>query len=435
MSRHPPPGAALQAWLDYLEEFDPSRIELGLGRTRSVLGAMGLESPPFRVFCIGGTNGKGSVAAYLAALLDASGLGRVGVYTSPHLLDYRERIVVSGRMVEAGVLVAAFEAVEAARGETPLTYFEFGTLAALEVFRRGGVRQAVLEVGLGGRLDAVNAVDAAAAAVVSVGLDHQQWLGPDRDTIGREKAGIFRAGRAAVVGDREPPRTLIESARETGAELWLIGRDFDACDGAGGWTYRGRGHTLGPLPEPGIAGPWQRDNASVALALLEASEPRAFQHAPGFGAALSGVRLAGRLESRRDGRGVEWVLDVAHNPDAAAALAGWLAGRRRARTLAVFAMLADKDAAAVAAAMSRCADEWHLAGLPGPRGQDAGTLAKRTVDAIPSPVLWDNIGEAIAGAARNAQPGERIVVFGSFHTLALALAGGLVPRENSCESA
>ncbi|MGA7966002.1 MAG: bifunctional tetrahydrofolate synthase/dihydrofolate synthase [Gammaproteobacteria bacterium] len=433
MIERPSPGTGLPVWLDYIEQLDPSRIELGLERTRSVLQTLGLSRPPFRVFSIGGTNGKGSVAAYLSALLRAAGSDPVGLYTSPHLLDYRERIVVGERPVEAGVLVSAFETIEQARGATPLTYFEFGTLAALEVFRRAGVREAVLEVGLGGRLDAVNALDSVAAAVVSVSLDHQQWLGTDRDSIGREKAGIFRADRAAIIGDRDPPRGLIETAHKVGADVWLIGRDFEAETGADGWTYRGREQVLGPLPEPGIPGAHQRDNAAVALALLEAVEPQALVQP--LGAALAGVRLGGRLECRHDAHDVEWVLDVAHNPAAAATLAGWLKQAPKRRTRAVFGMLGDKDVSAVAAVMSSWIDVWYLAGLTGHRGQSAAELAARSAEAIPEPILWDNIAEAIAGAARDARPGERIVVFGSFHTLAQALASGLVPQESSCESA
>ncbi|MGH8127103.1 MAG: bifunctional tetrahydrofolate synthase/dihydrofolate synthase [Gammaproteobacteria bacterium] len=434
-------GAGLPAWLDYLEQLDPNRIELGLERTRSVLETLDLARPPFRVFSIGGTNGKGSVAAYLAALLRALGPGPVGLYTSPHLLDYRERIVVGESPVEAAALVSAFETVERARGATPLTYFEFGTIAALEVFRRAGVREAVLEVGLGGRLDAVNALDSAAAAVVSVSLDHQQWLGNDRDSIGREKAGIFRADRAAIIGDRDPPRGLIETAQATGADVWLIGRDFDVETATDGWTYRGREQVLGPLPEPGIPGAHQRDNAAVALALLEVVEPHALEQVQPLGVALAAVRLGGRLECRYDEQGLEWVLDVAHNPAAAATLAEWLKHAPKRPTRAVFGMLGDKDAGAVAAVMSPCIDAWYLAGLTGHRGQSAAELAARTTEAIFKPILWDNIAEAIAAAARDARPGERIVVFGSFHTLAQAFASGLVPQsstgsqESSCESA
>ncbi len=428
MIDRPLPGAGLPAWLDYLERLDPNRIALGLERTRSVLERMALVSPPFRVISVGGTNGKGSVAVYLAALLQAAGRGPVGVYTSPHLLDYRERIVIGGCPVEVATLVSAFESVERARGDTPLTYFEFGTVAALEVFRGAGVRDAVLEVGLGGRLDAVNALDAAAAAVVSVSLDHQDWLGNDRDRIGREKAGIFRAGHAAIIGDRDPPRGLLEVAQTAHADIRLIGRDFEVEAGTDGWTYHGREQTLGPLPEPGIFGLYQRDNAAVALALLEAVEPQALPVTQAFGTALAGVRLGGRLECRRDDRDVEWVLDVAHNPAAATTLAEWLKQAPTRRTRAVFAMLRDKDARTVAAVMSPCVDTWYLAGLTGPRGQSADELSARTAGAIPAPILWDNIAAAIAGAARDARPSERIVILGSFHTLAQAFASGLIPR-------
>jgi dihydrofolate synthase/folylpolyglutamate synthase len=424
----PSPGAGLPAWLDYLERLDPNRIALGLERTRSVLERMALISPPFRVISVGGTNGKGSVAAYLAALLQAAGRRPVGVYTSPHLLDYRERIVIGGCPVEVATLVSAFETVERARGDTPLTYFEFGTVAALEVFRRAGVRDAVLEVGLGGRLDAVNALDAVAAAVVSVSLDHQDWLGNDRDRIGREKAGIFRAGHAAIIGDRDPPWGLLEVAQAAHADIRLIGRDFEVEAGTGGWTYHGRERTLGPLPEPGIPGLHQRDNAAVALALLEAVEPQALPVTQALGTALAGVRLGGRLECRRDDRDVEWVLDVAHNPAAATTLAEWLKQAPTRRTRAVFAMLRDKDARAVAAVMSPCIDTWYLAGLTGSRGQSVGELSARTAGVISEPILWDNIAEAIADAVRDARPSERIVVLGSFHTLAQAFASGLVPR-------
>lgn len=432
MTEAPAPGSELGAWLEYLEQLDPARIELGLERTSTVLRALGLDAPPFRVFTIGGTNGKGSVAAYVAALLGAAGRGPVGVYTSPHLIDYRERISLGGRWVEAGELVAAFETVEARRAGTPLTYFEFGTLAALEVFRRAGVREAVLEVGLGGRLDAVNALEPAVAAVVSVDLDHQQWLGGDRDSIGREKAGIFRRGVAAVIGDRAPPAGLLEAAESRGSDIWLIGRDFDAepVDTAT-WRYRGRNATLGPLSAPGIPGDHQRDNAAVALAMLEAVEPSLSGDARSFGHALRATRLAGRIERRRDAKDVEWVLDVAHNPAAARVLRAWLEQAPPRRTRAVLGMLGDKDAAAVAGELATVVDAWYLGGLGGPRGQGVEMLAERLAATVSAPVLCDNIRQAVARAAHDARRGERIVVFGSFHTLVEALASGLVPPEAS----
>lgn len=419
--------AALAAWIERLDALDPARMKLGLERVQTVLSRLGLQEPPFRVVSVGGTNGKGSVVAFLSALLRQTGHGPIGTYTSPHLRDYRERIVVDDAMADAGELVGAFEAVNEARGETHLSYFEFTTLAALEVFRRAGVDFAVLEVGLGGRLDAVNALDAEAAAVVSVGLDHQKWLGDDRDSIGREKAGIVRRGRVAVIGDRDPPAGLLDTAHGKGAELRLIGRDFDAVEEAGGWTYHGQRCTLERLSEPGMPGRFQRDNAAVALALLEALEPK---HVPSRGQiaqALQITRLPGRIDVRRDE--VEWVLDVAHNPQAAAALADWLAQAEPRRTLAVFAMLGDKDAVAVAAQLTSHVGKWFLASLVGTRGQSASGLARETAGTIHDPVLCENMSSAVAAARQTARGGDRIVVFGSFHTVEEALESGLIPRE------
>lgn len=395
---------------------------------------MDLECPPFKAFTVGGTNGKGSVSVYLSALFAAAGRGPIGTYTSPHVSDYRERIVVDGAKVEPSALVAAFEAVESARDTVDLSYFEFGTCAAFEVFRRAGVTHAVLEVGLGGRLDAVNAIEPEGAVVVSVGLDHQRWLGPDRDSIGREKGGIFRPVRPAIVGDRNPPAGLLKAAAETGAEPWLIGRDFDVSAERGDWWYRGRALERGPLPDPGIPGCWQRDNAAVALALFEATAPRELPEAGTIGVALAGAHLTARLE-RRFADGVEWLLDVAHNPDAAATLGTWLAGAEPRRTLAVFAMLGDKDAAAVAQALTPLVGRWFLGGLPGRRGLDAGDLAARCRGAIADPVLCENIASAVAAAVCEARPGDRIVVFGSFQTIEEALASGRVPaRTVQCVS-
>lgn len=435
MINNPPSGASLGAWLASLERLDPNRIELGLDRMRRVLAALALDHPGYRVFTIGGTNGKGSVAAYMSALLRKTGHGPVGLYTSPHLVDYRERITVDGRWVGEAELVAAFEKIEEVRGNVPLTYFEFGTAAALEVFREAGVREAVLEVGLGGRLDAVNALDAAASAVVSVDLDHQKWLGNDRDSIGREKAGIFRRGVPAIIGDRMPPSGLLDTARTLGADVRLIGHDFDAeTTGENRWRYRGASRTLEGLSGPGIRGSYQRDNAAVALALLESVEPAALDSRDVVETVLQRVRLAGRLERRVSAGNVEWLLDVAHNPAAARPLADWLQKAPGRRTQAVLGMLADKDAQAVVNALAAHIDTWHLAGLGGTRGQSSRALASRIGGLITEPLLWDNIAMAVAAAARRAHSGERIVVFGSFHTLAQALASGVVPAEGSCAS-
>ncbi len=422
--------AALAAWIEWLDALDPARMQFGLERVHAVLARMHLAQPPFRVVTVGGTNGKGSTVAYLAAFLGAAGFGPIGVYTSPHLTDYRERIGIDGTMIAPGALVAAFEAVEDARAGMHLSYFEFGTLAALEAFRRAGARWAVLEVGLGGRLDAVNALDAEAAAVVSIGLDHQQWLGPDRDSIGREKAGIFRVGHPAVIGDRDPPAGLLEAVRERDAQPWLIGRDFDALDEGEGWRYRGRSLARGGLPVPLMPGRLQRDDAAVALALFESLAPERVPSSAQLASALAQVRLPARLEVRRANH-LEWVLDVAHNPQAAAALADWLAHSEARTTFAVFAMLADKDAAAVARAVAPYIERWFLAPLGGRRGQSAAELARKAAAAISRPILCKNMRAAVAAALNAARGGDRIVVFGSFHGLEAALASGLIPAGDS----
>lgn len=424
--------AALTAWIERLDARDPAEMHFGLERVNEVLRRMGLAPPPFRVLTVGGTNGKGSVVAYLSALLARAGLGPVGAYTSPHLCDYRERIATDGRLVDAATLVAAFEAVEAACGELRLSYFEFGTLAALEAFRRAGVAYAVLEVGLGGRLDAVNALDSVVAAVVSVGLDHQRWLGTDRDSIAREKAAIFRRARPAVVGDRDPPPALLDAVRMIGAEPRLIGADFDWTPEGDGWRFRGRSIVRGPLPDPPIEGRFQRDNAAVALAMFEAFDAARVPETAELAAALAGVRLPGRLERRR-GK-VEWLLDVAHNPQAAASLADWLASARPRRTLAVFAMLADKDAGTVARVLAPRIEHWFLAGLDGRRGQSAKELAGKTADFIRNPLLCENIAAAVEAATQVARTGDRIVVFGSFHGVEEALKSGLIPEDDPCAS-
>ncbi len=427
------PDHALGAWLARLEKLDPARIELGLERLQGVLQRLGLIPPPFRVLTVGGTNGKGSVVVSTAALLAATGQHRVGAYTSPHLYEYRERIAIAGVAVEPGALLRAFDAVESAREGVPLTYFEFSTAAALEVFRRAEVDIAVLEVGLGGRLDAVNAVNPDVAAVVSVGFDHQDWLGPDLDSIGREKAGIFRPGRVAIVGERHPPSGLLKRIDRIGAELWRIGRDFDAEPLERGWSYRGPAQWRTPLPEPALAGPRQRDNAAVALALCEALLHERLPDATGISRVLSGLVLPGRIERCR-GDGLEWVLDVAHNAGAAANLAGWLESAEPRRSLAVIGMLRDKNPIPVVATLSPWISRWFVGGLAGSRGQDAAALAARAGKVLSRAQLCDNITQAIEAALVSAVTGDRIIVLGSFHTVAQARASGLLPEKGLCEN-
>ena len=409
-------GRDLAAWLAWQERLHPTEIELGLERIRTVLQAMGLRRPPFRIVTVGGTNGKGSCVATLEAL--AKETGQVtGAYTSPHLLRYNERVRVDGREADDAELVAAFESIDAARGGTSLTYFEFGTLAALEVFRRRGVELAVLEVGLGGRLDAVNAVDPEVAVVTSVGLDHMEWLGPDRESIGREKGGIFRPGRPAVIGDRHPPASLLQAA---GADALRLGLDFDWREDGPGWCWHSATQRLPGLPRGPLAAPALLDNAACAVAAFAAIEPSAVT--PGMVArALRNIALVGRMQ--RIPGDVEWWLDVAHNPDGAAVLAGALAASPAAgRTLAVIGMLADKDAPAVGAALDPCIDAWFTASLPPPRGLDAAALAERLGAHVHAPVsITPSVVAACEAARAAARPGDRILVCGSFHAVGPAL--------------
>ena len=405
----------LADWLEWQERLHPVEIELGLDRVRAVLADMGLARPSCTIVTVGGTNGKGSCVAVLEALGLKAGR-RVGAYTSPHLRRYNERIRVDGREVEDDELVNAFEAVESARGRTSLSYFEYGTVAALEIFRRRGVDLAVLEVGLGGRLDAVNAVEPQAAVVTSVGLDHLDWLGPDRESIGREKGGIFRPGRPAVIGDRRPPASLLEAAA---GDALRLGIDFDWIDEHAGWSWKRANRVLRGLPRGALAAPALCDNAACALAAFDALWP--LESAETVREALAGVRLPGRLQ-RVPGE-VEWWFDVAHNPDGAAVLAGALAAApATGRTVAVLGMLAEKDAAGVAAALERCVDRWFAASLPPPRGLSAEALAASIAPYVHGTVSACASVEAACRRARDqADPGDRIVVFGSFHTVGPAL--------------
>lgn len=384
---------------------------------------MGLRQPPFAVITVAGTNGKGSTVALCDACLRAAGY-RVGAYTSPHLIRYNERIRVDGRMVDDGELCAAFERVEARRGATPLTYFEYGTLAALEVFRARGVDIAVLEVGMGGRLDAVNGVDPDVAVVTAIGIDHTAWLGADRETIAREKAGIFRAHRPAVCSDPDPPAAVAAAAAHVGAPLRQLGRDFTAEHGDGGWTLRVGARVRAGLPYPVLRGDYQVHNAAGALVALEALGTRFPISQAALRAGLLGAAIPGRFQVL-PGLPVV-VLDVAHNPLAAAVLAATLEQQRVAgRTFAVFGMLIDKDIVSVVSAMAAIVNHWHLATLGGPRGASAEQLrAALTTAGIPAPAtVHATPADAYRAAKQAAAAADRIVVFGSFYTVGDILAG------------
>ena len=413
-------STALNDWLERLERQHPRSIDLGLDRIRTVHARLGLSRPAPVVITVGGTNGKGSTVAFIEAIARAQGL-RVGAYTSPHLLRYNERIRIDGRNADDAAIVEAFEAIETARGDTTLTYFEVGTLAALWLFERARLDLAILEVGLGGRLDATNLVDADVAVITTVDLDHQNWLGDDVETIGFEKAGIARAWKPLVLGDDDPPSSVLRHAYAIGAKAWRIGCDFfiDRDADGEGWGWREVGFEI-ELPMPALAAPAQLRNAAVAIAALRASPLDIDERALREG--IAGACVPARLQRIERG-GIEYVVDVAHNPQAARQLAGWLDGvPTSGRVHALFAALGDKDAAGIVQALDGRIDAWHLAGLAGhgPRGTDVDTIAARLQDtAAAGATRWANVGTALAGI--EAEPGDRVLVFGSFHTAAAAL--------------
>jgi dihydrofolate synthase/folylpolyglutamate synthase len=411
----------LAEWLDYQSRIHPLSMDFTLDRIRTVLDRLGLLTPKPPVITVGGTNGKGSVTALLEAIVSAGG-GRVGVYTSPHLERYQERIRVAGAEVEEAWLLEAFEAIEAVRGEITLTYFEYATAAALWCFARDPLDLIILEVGLGGRLDAVNVIDADASIVVSVSLDHCEYLGDTVEAIGFEKAGIFRAGRPAFFGSTAMPASIEAHATHLGARLERFGAEFTAVLADSGFEFR-RGSThLQGLPPPALQGAAQVGNAATVLAALESLE---LLPAPtAIAAGLRGVRLTGRFEVRPGP--VSWVFDVAHNPGAAAVLVDTLRAEPRAgRTILVAGMLRDKDAVAVGRELARLVAPGDLVcavTLAGERGRPADELA-----ALWGPLLAGEISLATdveagcAFAAHHAVPGDRVVVFGSFHVVGPAL--------------
>ncbi|HUS24541.1 MAG TPA: bifunctional tetrahydrofolate synthase/dihydrofolate synthase [Candidatus Binatia bacterium] len=416
MTRSLPHSAwSLADWLAYQEALHPKSIALGLERVAQVAHRLGLPERRIRTLTVAGTNGKGSSATLAAGIYRAAGY-RVGLYTSPHLLRYNDRIAIDSVPASDELLCRAFAAVEQARGDTLLTYFEFGTLAALWLFREARVEVQVLEVGLGGRLDAVNLVDADAMLITNIGLDHTDWLGPDRESIGREKAGILRAGRPAVLVERAPPASIAAAGAALGVELTQLGREFDFEPRAQDWRWHGGGQELDALPKPGLAGAVQMQNASGVIAAVNALQPLLPVQPEAIRAALPLLRLPGRFQ--REGR---LILDVAHNTEAAAVLADNLrALLPSGRIWLVLGMLADKPVESFARQLAPLVHHAFLAGLPGPRGLSAGELAARSRE-----VGWDaeqcgDVAEALARARAQADDQDWIVVTGSFLTVAAA---------------
>ncbi|AUL99485.1 bifunctional tetrahydrofolate synthase/dihydrofolate synthase [Pseudothauera hydrothermalis] len=421
--------STVDGWLALIERRHGQKIELGLERVRSVRDALGANSNAL-VLTVGGTNGKGSTCAMLESILLAAGY-RVGCYTSPHLLRYHERVRIDGREIGDAALTDAFAAVERARGDTPLTYFEHGTLAAWFAFCQQPLDAVILEVGLGGRLDAVNVFDADCAIVTSIALDHMEYLGDTRERIGFEKAGIFRSGRPAVCGDPQPPVSLLAHAEAIGARLWVSGRDFGFGGDRQQWGYwryaappaQGALIRRAGLAYPALRGANQLLNAAAAITALEQLRERLPVSMQAIRQGLMQVEVPGRFQVLPGRPAV--VLDVAHNPQAAGVLAENLGNMGfYPDTWAVFGMLADKDVDGVVALMRERVDHWLLASLPGPRGLQAEALAGRLRAAGVDNDLrcFDSPAAAFAAAQKSAAEGDRIVAFGSFLTVADVLA-------------
>jgi len=430
----------LVEWLTLQESVHPRSIDMGLERVSRVAAALGVAAPAYPVITVAGTNGKGSVAVHLEALLGVLG-ARTGLFISPHLTRYNERIRIAGSEVGDSELIAAFERIEDARAATTLTFFEYNTLAALLIFARAAVDIAVLEVGLGGRLDATNLVDADVAVLASVGFDHRDWLGDTLEQIGAEKAGIFRAGRPAVLGTPEMPASVYQAIGRLGARPVVAEREFRWQVGARSWDYHGLALSLHSLPPSALSGAIQYRNAATAIAAVEALRQAegaraavarlAGRLAPlderVAAAALGRVRLAGRFQVIPGE--VEWILDIAHNEPAARVLAAQL--RERAlpqsgpdaagRTFAVIGVLADKDAAAIGTALAPVIDHWILCTLEGARGMSATQLAARLAPPAAPVELADSVPAGCERARGLARRGDRVVVCGSVYTVGPAL--------------
>ena len=408
-------------WLCWQETLHSREIALGLDRVAQVWQRMGIDKPAKTVITVAGTNGKGSCVALLESIMASCGL-QVAAYTSPHLLRYNERLRIRGRELDDQIWRQAFERVEQARGDTPLTYYEFGTLSALQIIAAAEVDLALLEVGLGGRLDAVNIIDADCAVVTQIGIDHVDWLGSTREQIGREKAGIFRPGAIAVCGDPKAPASVGNTAFDLGSRYFERGRDFSFKQTAGRWQWQGPSGIAFDLALPALKGLWQLDNAAACLmalfasGLIQASDQRRVE------LGLVRVVLPGRLQILQDKPQI--LVDVAHNPDAMSCLCQWLAAHPvGAKTRVVFAALADKNVAEMVAELRPVTDYWYLAGLQLERGLSVSDLAERIGSSTGRAAAQSSVDvrSALLLARSEASELDRILVCGSFHTVAAAL--------------
>jgi dihydrofolate synthase/folylpolyglutamate synthase len=413
---------SLPDWLDWQQGLHPKKIDLGLERVASVAGRMGVLQPEQTVITVAGTNGKGSSVAFLESILSAAGY-RVGAYSSPHLFRYNERIRIHGRDVDDDALCNAFAAVDEARGVTTLSYFEFGTLAALYLFSQASLDIIVLEVGLGGRLDAVNIIDPVISLVTSIGIDHSAWLGDDRELIGREKAGIFRTQRAAICSDPIPPVSLEKYAHEIMADWYCLGQAYSFKPDGTGWAWQGGSSIHESLPCPSLPGEHQLENAAGVLMVLELLNSRHPVSRTAIEQGLQSVGLPGRCQIVAGP--VEQVFDVSHNTDSVACLVRLLEDRPCAgRTRVVLGMLDDKEAGEFARRLAPIVHDWYIAGLDVERGLSAQALQTRLEAAgfTAKNRIFPDVAAAWRAAHMDSEEGDRIVVCGSFFTVAEALA-------------
>jgi dihydrofolate synthase / folylpolyglutamate synthase len=417
----PTAQSPLHEWLAWLEAGRGEQINLGLERAREVAISMALSRPAPIVVTVAGTNGKGSSVALLERIWRTTGY-KVGAYTSPHLVRYNERVRVDGVEVSDAELCAAFAAVERARGAVPLTYFEFGTLAALRLFAQADLDVAILEVGLGGRLDAVNIIDADVALIAAIGLDHEDWLGSTREKIAIEKAGVMRRDRPVVCSDEDLPVTMVECANQIGARARILGVDYGFEANEHDWTWWSDDMVLSELPLPALSGRHQLRNAAGVLEVVRLLGQQLPVAEATIHVALAAVQLRGRFHLLR--ANYEYVMDVAHNPQAAAVFAATLAGMPPvARTHAVIGMLTTKKHVEFLRALLGSVDEWYFASLPGMNGARAEELAHSLKQIAPRarPQCHVNVAAAHAAAVAAANPGDRILVLGSFLTVGAML--------------
>ena len=419
---------SLADWLHWQEQLHPEEIDLGLDRVGRVANRLQCRAPAKTVITVAGTNGKGSSVAMLESILVRAGY-RTGSYTSPHLERYNERIRVQGEMVSDQALCEAFQRVDQARGSDSLTYFEFGTLAALDIMRHASLDVALLEVGLGGRLDAVNIVDADAVLITSIGVDHVDWLGPDREAIGREKAGVMRSLRPAVCADANPPASLVGEAERLNVDWRVLGKDFRLSHSGHNWHWQGDHVRYRDLPLPAVSGAHQLANAAGVLMVLEMLAGKLPVPRAAIDSGLKWLKINGRIQ-RIPGT-VEQVLDVSHNPQAAEALADALRHMPPAgRVQVVLGLMQDKDIHAFVAALAPLVDCWYPVALDTPRASTPAQLAETLAGVVAQTPVIPCISVAVALQALQQQvkPGDRVLVCGSFHTVAEWIA--LKPQFN-----